>query len=151
MPRRVDSDEEEEEDSKPKRKKANPTKKPRTTTSTKSPTLPKKTNVVVSKEHDSATATWAKRRTVESLDGIEDVDAVSPRKERRKPAFEIDDGKSFACSGADSCGCRFGESSPTGHATCCSQKEGRWSFQLVEGVSSPSEGGLYILMVYVKR
>ena len=38
-------------------------------------------------------ATWATRRTVESLDAIEDVDVISPKKERRKPAFEIDDGK----------------------------------------------------------
>ena len=37
---------------------------------------------------------WAKRRTVENLDSIEDVGSVTPRKERQKLAFEVNDGMS---------------------------------------------------------
>ena len=87
MPRRVDS---EEEDPKPKRKKANTTRIPRPTTA-KSAAAAKKTNSVP-KSKDSASSIWANRRTLETLDGIEDVDAISPKKKRQRFAFEIDDG-----------------------------------------------------------
>jgi hypothetical protein len=94
MPRRVESD---EEDSNPRKRKTNTIKKPR---ATKGPaTAPAKKAKSVQKEADSVLSAWAKRRTVESLDGIEDVDNVTPRKERRKLDFEVDHGMSFAGSG----------------------------------------------------
>lgn len=92
MPRRVDSD---EEDSKPSKRKTNAIKKPRTTTARSTATSKKKK--AVQKESDPVISAWAKRRTVESLDGIEDVDSVTPQKERRKLSFEADDGTSWRC------------------------------------------------------
>jgi hypothetical protein len=94
MPRRVESDEEEP---KSRKRKGNAIKKQKTTTR-KSTAASKKTKPV-QKESDSVISGWATRRAVESLDGIEDVDSVTPRKERRKLAFEVDDGMSFICSG----------------------------------------------------
>ena len=88
MPRRVDSDEEE---SIPKRKKASTRNIPRTT-SKKAAIIPKK-KIPVSKLHDPVIAAWTKRRTVENLDGIEDVETGFPKKEGRKLLFEVDDGK----------------------------------------------------------
>lgn len=90
MPRRVESD---EEDLKPKKKKTNIVKKPRKTTTW--PTAASKKANPVPKDSDSVISAWAKRRTVESLDGIEDVDSVTPRKERQRLTFEVDDGTSF--------------------------------------------------------
>ena len=94
MPRRVESD---EEDSKPKRKKLNIIRKPREKTNKPSAAAKKKESVPNS--NDSAVSTWAKRRTLESLDAIEDVDAISPKKGRRKLAFEVDDGSSLVVVG----------------------------------------------------
>ena len=90
MPRRVDSD---EEDSRPSKRKTNTVKKARVT---KAPgTAAAKKAKSVQKEADSLISGWAKRRTVENLDGIEDVDSVTPMKERRKLAFEVGDGMSL--------------------------------------------------------
>ena len=85
MPRLVESDEEE---CLPKRKKVSTAKK-RRATSKKAAVLPKKT-IPLTKEHDSAITAWAKRRTVETLDGIEDVEIDFLKKERQKQLFEVD-------------------------------------------------------------
>ena len=89
MPRRIGSDEDE---SRPRKKKTSTTQK------IKKP--PAKTHASSSRAKsvpngggDSVISAWAKRRTVESLDGIEDVESVSPQREWQKPKFDIDDGK----------------------------------------------------------
>ena len=89
MPRRVDSD---DDDSKPRKKKTSTLQKPKKpssksrTSSTKAKSAP---NGVAG---ESVISAWAKRQTVESLDGIEDVESVSPPRERPKPKFDVDDG-----------------------------------------------------------
>lgn len=102
MPRRVDSD---EEDSKPKKTKPNTIKKPRAAP-IKSTALSKKTKPV-SRDVDSVISAWAKRQTVESLDGIEDVDAISLKVPRRKLTFEVDDGMNLLRSCFWLIVCRF--------------------------------------------
>jgi hypothetical protein len=89
MPRRVDSD---EDDFKPRKKKTTTiqnTKKPSTkprSSSSKAKSAPNGGG------GESVISAWAKRRTVESLDGIEDVESVSPQPQRQKPKFDVDDG-----------------------------------------------------------
>lgn len=131
MPRRLDSG---AGDSKPKTKKANTIKKPRTTT-TKSTASTKKTKSVP-KSIDSAVSGGAKRQTLASLERIEDLDTISPKKGRRKLAFEIDGGGSLAVVGVD---CRFRASSPR-CPTWSSQKESGRGFKLVKRISSSSKG-----------
>ena len=92
MPRRVDSD---EDDFKPRKKKTTTiqkTKKP--TTKTRSSSSKAKSDPNGS-GGESVISAWAKRQTVESLDGIEDVESVSPQRQRQKPKFEVDDGIIF--------------------------------------------------------
>src|SRR5271155_4136460 len=92
MLRRVDSD---EDDFKPRKKKTTtvqktkkPTTKPRSSSS-KAKSAPN------GGSGESVISAWAKRRTVESLDGIEDVESVSPQRPRQKPKFDVDDGIIF--------------------------------------------------------
>jgi hypothetical protein len=87
MPRRVDSD---EEDFKPQKKKAKSTTKSKTYSS--KPKAKSSKTKSTSNEPESVISAWAKRRTVESLDGIEDVEIISPQKEILKPRFEVVDG-----------------------------------------------------------
>jgi hypothetical protein len=87
MPRRVDSD---EEDFKPQKKKAkSSTKSKPVSTKPKGKSSKSKST---SNEPESVISAWAKRKAVESLDGIEDVEIISPRKEILKPTFEVVDG-----------------------------------------------------------
>jgi hypothetical protein len=87
MPRRVDSD---EEDFKPQKKKAKASTKSKTSSS--KPKAKSSKTKSTSNEPESVISAWAKRRTVESLDGIEDVEIVSPRKEILQPKFEVVEG-----------------------------------------------------------
>jgi len=88
MPRRVDSDEDDSEQRKKKtrttQKNKKPAAKPRTSSS--------RAKAAPNGGSESVISAWAKRQTVESLDGIEDVEPISPRRERQRPKFEVDDG-----------------------------------------------------------
>jgi hypothetical protein len=98
MPRRIASADDSDDDTKrsqakkprPPAKKASTTKpaaRTRNATKTKAP------------KRDSLITTWTQRRTVESLDGIEDIDEVTPKKEMRKPAFKGEDCMLFLLCG----------------------------------------------------
>ena len=94
MPRRVDSD---DEDFKPQKKKAKSSKKSKlVSTKVKAKSSKSKST---SNEPESVISAWAKRKTAESLDGIEDVEIISPRKEVLKPTFEVVDGTLWASLG----------------------------------------------------
>lgn len=91
MPRRVDS----AEDAEP----ANTaTKKRRPNTTQRGTTKPAARTRKAARSKTAAplsepliTTIWASRRTVESLDGIDDIDEVTPKKQTTKPAFRVAD------------------------------------------------------------
>jgi hypothetical protein len=89
MPRRVDSD---EDDFKPRKKKTTTIQKAKKPTTKPSSSSSKAKSAANGSGGESVISAWAKRRTVESLDGIEDVESVSPQRPRVKPKFEVDDG-----------------------------------------------------------
>jgi hypothetical protein len=84
MPRRVSSDDEEPQ---PKKKKT-----ARKGKGVAGASVSGKKGRSIRNESDTVISSWANRRTVESLEGIEDIDVISPKKGRQKPAFEIDNG-----------------------------------------------------------
>jgi len=90
MPRRLDSDEE----SKPKRRKAT-TDKSKTNASAKT----KKAAEVTQKKknNDSIVSAWAKRKGLEDVEGIDDVDVVSPQRQRLEAVFQVEDSLNFVC------------------------------------------------------
>jgi hypothetical protein len=93
MPRRVESD---EEDTNLGIKKTGGIRKPKNvTTKAKAKSLKKGQNIA--NERDSIIATWAKRKAVTNLEGIEDLeDEVSfPKKDIPKPQFSVIDGMVF--------------------------------------------------------
>src|SRR5947199_6979068 len=87
MQRRFESD---EEGLKQKKQKQKAIKKSKSST-TKSKPSTKRTKTSQN-QADSVVSGWAKRRTVESLDVIEDGDFNSPRKEKQKLSFDVGDG-----------------------------------------------------------
>jgi hypothetical protein len=96
MPRRVDSD---EDDFKPRKKKTTTIQKAKKPTTKPSSSSSKAKSAANGSGGESVISAWAKRRTVESLDGIEDVESVSPQRQRQKPKFEVDDGIIFPGGG----------------------------------------------------
>lgn len=91
MPRRVESD---DDDVKPKKntKPMAKTSRKFKSTSRVSKSYGKKGQSVNNEAVDSMISAWAKRQTVDNLDGIEDVNSIPPQKATRKPVFEILDG-----------------------------------------------------------
>lgn len=89
MPRRIPSADDSDDDTRSQNKKRRPpakkaaTTKPATRTRNATKTKPPKKDPLIT--------TWTQRRTVESLDGIEDIDDVTPKKETRKRAFKGED------------------------------------------------------------
>jgi len=90
MPRRISSPDESDDDGNPSQaKKRRPTTKRANTTKPAARTR----NAAKTKtaQKDPLITTWTQRRTVASLDGIEDIDDATPKKENRKPAFNGED------------------------------------------------------------
>ena len=85
MPRRASSDEEDNEQLKRKTK----SKTGISTRSSRPIGISKKRKSAQNATVSSVISAWAKRRTVENLDAIEDVDSISPRKGPQKPKFEV--------------------------------------------------------------
>ena len=99
MPRRVESADSADEDpgTKPNKRRPNTRKrgttKPATLTRARTATKTKTGNI----NPDPLITAWTSRRTVDSLDGIEDISEITPKKEtKKKSAFRPDDSP-FPC------------------------------------------------------
>jgi hypothetical protein len=90
MPRRITSadDSDDDKNRSQEKKRRPPAKKAATTKPAARTRNTTKTKAV---QKDPLITTWTQRRTVESLDGIEDIDDVAPKKETRKPVFKGED------------------------------------------------------------
>ena len=99
MPRRVESPDSEDEESDAKAKKRRPntrkrgTKNPGTLTRTRNATKSKTAKA----NPDPLIAAWTSRRTVDSLDGIEDISEVTPKKETKKKSAFKPNNSPFPC------------------------------------------------------
>jgi hypothetical protein len=97
MPKRVSSDEEDYEDSKGKRKKIKPAPKAKPSAS-KTRATGSRNAKRTAPEAQSIISAWAKRQAVETLDGIEDIEAeVSPKRATTKPVFQVEEGGMIVC------------------------------------------------------
>jgi hypothetical protein len=90
MPRRITSaDDSDDDTNRSQAKKRRPPAKKAATTKPAART--RNTTKTKAVQKDPLITTWTQRRTVESLDGIEDIDDVAPKKETRKPTFKGED------------------------------------------------------------